>query len=167
MATGTDPNSNWRRDTSCPVPACMTRISDHLNFSEIRPSLGNSYAKLHLNEIIPKHLRRINSIILGYFGCISASPSTHIFPIWVILTLLGPQEVEKKTTISKSYAATTLVSTWERHWSEMRSAAEKGATGHATYNPYHPWDWHIYRSVNGWFWWSVNVGKYTIHGSYG
>ena len=69
---------NSRMDTSCPVPACMTRISDHLNFSEIRPPLGNSYVKLHLNEIIPKHFRHINSIILGYFGCIRASP---IFPI--------------------------------------------------------------------------------------
>ena len=30
---------------------------------------------------------------------------------------------------------------------------------------YHPWDWYIY--LHEWFIFMVNVGKYTIHGSYG
>ena len=30
--------------------------------------------------------------------------------------------------------------------------------------PYHPWDWYIYLHLVDFM---VNVGKYTIHGSYG
>ena len=28
-------------------------------------------------------------------------------------------------------------------------------------HPYHPWDWYIYRSMNGWFLWWISIGKYT------